>query len=78
MEISYQHLEDLFWNYIEQRHHGSVLLESSSDSRWSAAQIIMQAVIGTGKSTEEVANFVMDTKHWFKTTAEYSQRTTSF
>lgn len=78
MEISYQQLEDLFWNYIEQRRHASVLLESSSDSRWSAAQIIMQAVIATGESTEEVANFVMDTEHWFKTTAEYSRRTTSF
>lgn len=78
MELSCQQLEDLYWNWIEQRHHASVLLESSLDSRWNDAQILMQAVIATGKSTEEVANFVMDTKHWFKTTSEYSQRTTSF
>lgn len=38
----------------------------------------MQAVIVTGKSMEEVGNFVTGTKHWFKTTSEYSQRTTSF
>lgn len=38
----------------------------------------MQAVIAAGERTEEVANFVMDTKHWFKTTSEYSQRITSF
>lgn len=33
MEISYQQLEDLYWNKIEQRRHASVLLESSSVSR---------------------------------------------